>query len=109
MSFRPIGSELQAILGEWLENPEARRLVLQRTWQRAVGDSVARRCRPLQFEDGVLTVEVTDSSWAPQLATMTGELISKINGALGKPWVRRIEWTHGDGPQDTSGSAPRSG
>lgn len=108
MSFRPVGSELQAILGEWLENPETRRLVLQRTWQRAVGDSVARRCRPLQFEDGVLTVEVTDSSWAPQLASMSAELISKINGALGKRWVRCIEWDHGAGPRDVSGAAPRT-
>lgn len=108
MSFRPVGSELQALLGEWMENPESRRVVMQRTWQRAVGDSVARRCRPLQLDDGVLTVEVTDSSWAPQLATMTGDLISKVNAALGKPWVRRIEWAHGEGPPDTSGAAPRS-
>ena len=38
MSFRKVGSEIQAILGEWLENSETRRLVLQRTWQRAVQD-----------------------------------------------------------------------
>jgi predicted nucleic acid-binding Zn ribbon protein len=109
VSFRRVGSDLQGLLSEWLENPESRRLVLQRTWERAVGEAVSRRCRALQFDDGVLTVEVTDSSWAPQLKTMSGELITKVNIALGKPWVRRIDWVHGDGPPDTSGAQPRSG
>ena len=92
MTFKPVGSELQALLSEWLENPEARRVVLERTWERAVGEAVAERCRPLIFEDGVLTVEVTDDAWKPQLETMSGELITKVNVALGKPWVRRILW-----------------
>ena len=95
MSFKPVGSELQAILTEWLENPESRRVVLERTWERSVGEAVSRRCRPLLFEDGVLTVEVTDSSWRPQLQKMSGELITKVNIALGKPWVRRILWVSG--------------
>ncbi len=92
MSFRHIGSELQALLSEWLENPESRRLVLQHTWERSVGEAVSRRCRPLGFEDGVLTVEVTDPEWKPQLEAMSGELITKVNIALGKPWVRKILW-----------------
>ena len=92
MSFRHIGSELQGLLSEWLENPESRRLVLQRTWERSVGDAVSRRWRPLGFEDGALTVEVTDPEWKPQLEAMSGELITKVNIALGKPWVRKILW-----------------
>ena len=107
MSFRPIGGELRRLLEEWLENPESRRVVLQRTWESSVGDKVSRRCRAVSFDDGVLTVEVTDSSWAPQLEAMSRELIRKVNEALGKTWVRRIEWKE-SGPPDTSGAAPRS-
>ena len=92
MSFRHVGSELQTLLSEWLENPESRRLVLQRTWERAVGEAVSSRCRPLSFDDGVLTVEVTDPGSEPQLEAMSGELTSKVNIALGKPWVRKIAW-----------------
>ncbi len=92
MSFQHVGSELQRLLSEWLENPESRRLVLQRTWERAVGEEVSRRCRPLGFDDGVLTVEVTDSGCKPRLEAMSGELITKVNIALGKPWVRKIVW-----------------
>jgi predicted nucleic acid-binding Zn ribbon protein len=108
MSFKPVGSEIQGLLSEWLKNPESRRVVLQRTWERAVGESVCRHCRAVGFEDDVLTVEVTDSSWAPQLRAMSKELISKVNKALGKTWVRRIEWTDGGRPADVSGSAPRT-
>lgn len=92
MSFQHVGHELQRLLNEWLENPKSRRLVLQRTWERSVGDAVSRRCRPLGFEDGVLTVEVTDSGWKTQLEAMSGELITKVNIALGKSWVRTIVW-----------------
>lgn len=92
MSFRHVGRELQGLLSEWLENPESRSLVLDRTWERAVGDAVSRRCRPLTFEDSVLTVEVTDSAWKTQLEAMSADLIKKMNMALGKPWVRRIVW-----------------
>lgn len=81
--------------------------MLQRTWESAVGDNVSRRCRAVGFEDGVLTVEVTDSSWARQLEGMSRELISKVNDALGDTWVRHIEWKQ-SGPRDRSGAAPRS-
>lgn len=107
MTFRRVGSELQRLLSEWLEHPESRAVVLQRTWAQAVGEKVSARCRARSFADGVLTVEVTDSSWAPQLRAMTGELIGKVNAALGNSWVRRIEWVE-PGPRDVSGAAPRS-
>lgn len=107
MTFRRVGADLQGLLHEWLENPESRRVVLQRSFAQAAGEKVSRRCRALSFDDGVLTVEVTDSSWAPQLRAMTGELIGRVNAALGHAWVERIEWVE-PGPRDISGAAPRS-
>ena len=92
MSFEPLGAGLHSLLAEWLENPEARQIVLQRTWERAVGEAVSKKTKPLSFDDGVLSVEVADSSWAPELKKMSAELIAKINQALGKTWVRRIAW-----------------
>ena len=62
-----------------------------------MGQKISRRCRPLAFEDEVLTVEVTDSSWEKQLQGMSEDLISRINAALGNTWVRRIEWVDGSG------------
>ena len=92
MSFRSIGPALQDLLSEWLENPEARRVMLERTWQRALGDEIGSRCRPLGFEEGTLTVEVTDDGWRSHLMDMGPELIGKINAAVGNEWVRRIDW-----------------
>lgn len=107
MSFRPIDADLRRLLEEWLDNPGSRLIVLQRTWDNAVGERLSRRCQAVGFDDGVLTVEVTDSSWAPQLEAMSRELIKKVNEALGGTWVRRIAWQQ-RGPRDTSGAAPRS-
>lgn len=108
MTFRRIGNDIRGVLQEWLDNPAARQVVLQRTWASAVGDKVSSHCRALSFEHGVLTVEVTDSSWAPQLRAMSAELIARVNAALGSDQVKRIEWTQ-SGPADTSGAAPRTG
>lgn len=80
-----------------MENPESRQILLRRTWERALGPKISRRCRPLRFEDEVLIVEVTDSSWGKQLQAMSADLISRINAALGSTWVRRIEWVDGSG------------
>jgi predicted nucleic acid-binding Zn ribbon protein len=97
MSFRQVGADLQVLLKEWMQNPESRQVLLQRTWERALGEKISRRCRPLRFNDAVLTVEVTDSSWADQLQSMSADLVSRINKALGGTWVRRIEWVDGEG------------
>ena len=83
---------MRGVLNEWLQNPESRRVVLQRTWQRSVGDVVGKHCRAIDFNDGVLKVEVTDPEWKPQLVEMSAELLYKVNAALGKSWVQRIEW-----------------
>ena len=103
MSFKPVGDALYSLLAEWLENPGARQIVLQRTWERAVGEAVSDKTKPLAFDDGVLSVEVADSSWAPELEKMSAELIGKVNEALGKKWVRRIDWVSGEGGADFGG------
>lgn len=95
MSFRPLGPALGKLLEEWLENPDARRVLLERTWERALGGEIADRCRPTGFADGVLSVEVVDDSWRPQLMDMGPELVAKVNAALGKDWVREISWVSG--------------
>ena len=99
MSFKHVGPELQGLLSEWMEKPQARGLVLGRIWEEAVGEAVSRHCRPLVLEDSVLMVEVTDLAWKPQLEAMSANLIRKVNTALAKPWVRRIVWVLDDDVQ----------
>jgi len=107
LSFRPLGAAMGGIIRGWLEDPAARRQVLERTWRRALGDAVGGRSRPLGFEDGVLTVEVTDPAWAPELKAMSGELIAKMNAALGQRWITRIEWVQPpDGEDSRSDRGP---
>ena len=60
-------------------------------WPVACGSSVAKRTRALGFSDGILRVEVADTSWQRELAALAPRYLTTINrySAVG---VRRIEF-----------------
>lgn len=65
-------------------------LVVWQCWDRAVGEAIARRARPLRLLGGVLTVVVSNGPWMQQLSFMKVELRDRINGLLGEERVRDI-------------------
>ena len=82
--------------------PESRRVVLQRTWERSVGDVVSKHCRAVGFDEGVLKVEVTDPETGEAASvkdalypgdSVVGELVTTDSG------LQYYEITVGDGPQ----------
>ncbi|MFQ5744697.1 MAG: DciA family protein [Acidobacteriota bacterium] len=92
MSFESIAVRMAAVLLDWVEDPVARSAILCRIWSRAVGPAVARRTEAHGLADGVLRVEVLDTAWGKVLEEMAPELLAKLNAALGRPLVRKIEW-----------------
>ena len=92
MSFKPLAGQLIGVLVDCVGDPAARTAIVCRSWQRIVGSAVARRTVARDFDDGVLVVEVTDPSWVDVLDGMTEELVARMNAALGKRRIRRIEW-----------------
>jgi predicted nucleic acid-binding Zn ribbon protein len=63
---------------------------VQRVWERAAGEMVARSCRPTAERDGVLTVTCSEAVWAQELDLMGSEVIERLNEALGQPLVERL-------------------
>jgi predicted nucleic acid-binding Zn ribbon protein len=61
----------------------ARIMQLVAGWEAAVGADVARHCRPLQFRDDLLEVEVDSSVWCQQLKLQEPQLIASLSEALG--------------------------
>jgi predicted nucleic acid-binding Zn ribbon protein len=51
-------------------------------WEEAVGADVARHCRPVQFREDVLEVEVDSSVWCQQLKLQEPQLLSALSEAL---------------------------
>jgi hypothetical protein len=59
-------------------------------WPKLVGPTVAKIAYPAQFRSGTLFIDVTDSVWMQELKFQEGELIGRLNDALGQALVRRL-------------------
>ena len=59
-------------------------------WPKLVGPTVAKIAFPAQFRSGTLFIDVADSVWMQELKFQEGELIGRLNEALGEPLVRRL-------------------
>jgi predicted nucleic acid-binding Zn ribbon protein len=63
---------------------------VQEVWGTAAGPAVAAAARPVAEHDGVLTVSCDAAVWAQELELMAGELIPRINDALGGEAIRAL-------------------
>jgi hypothetical protein len=60
-------------------------------WNHIAGEPLRRRAVPLGYREEVLTIAVTDLVWQKQLQLLSEQLLFRINSALKKPLVRKIE------------------
>jgi predicted nucleic acid-binding Zn ribbon protein len=85
---RPLSAALGAFTAELA--PATALARVQSCWERAVGPAVAGAAQPVAERDGVLTVACTASVWAQELELMAGELVARLNRALGCEQVREL-------------------
>lgn len=78
---RPVARALQDLTGALA--PATTLARVQEVWERAVGAEIAANARATAERSGVLTVVCTDAMWAQELDLMAGELVPRLNGALG--------------------------
>src|SRR5437879_2701106 len=60
-------------------------------WPLACGTSVSGRTRPLDFSQGILTVEVPDAGWRTELQSLAPQYLAVINRYTAES-VKRIEF-----------------
>jgi hypothetical protein len=60
-------------------------------WPIACGQTVASRTSALDFDDGILRVEVPDAGWRAELRSLAAQYLAVINRYTGSS-VRRIEF-----------------
>ena len=63
---------------------------MQEVWERATGPAIAAAARPTAERDGVLTVSCEAAVWAQELDLMAGELVPRLNAALGAEAIREL-------------------
>ena len=89
-----------------------------RNWAGLVGDDNAEHSLPVNFVDGVLTVQCDSTAWATGMKFSAAALVARLNKELGEQTVKRIDvrapnqpsWKKGRrsvrdgrGPRDTYG------
>ncbi len=69
-----------------------RKAVIFAVWKSAAGGELSKRAKPVDFSDGRLTVAVPSNAWRRNLESLSGQIIHKLNAAIGEPSVRFIEF-----------------
>jgi hypothetical protein len=86
----PAGTDLEKIVMRSLRQaPPAQGPLM--AWPVVCGSAVAERTRALNFEDGVLRVEVADAGWRSELQVLAPKYLTAINRYTTQI-VRRIEF-----------------
>lgn len=63
---------------------------VQAIWEGAAGPAIASSARPTAERGGVLTVTCEAAVWAQELDLMAGELIPRLNDALGEEAIHEL-------------------
>jgi len=80
---RPIAAALAELAAETIPaGPLAR---VQASWRELAGPVVAAEAEPVAERSGKLTIACRSAVWAQELELLAGELLERLNGALGTP------------------------
>jgi hypothetical protein len=91
--MRDVFSSLPGALREFAANDKAREAVVIAAWNRAVGPGLGEHTAPVQLDGKVLIVAVSSETWKKQIADLAGQILFKLNGALGTALVSYIQFT----------------
>jgi hypothetical protein len=65
--------------------------VLTPFWGLVAGKALAKKCGPVAFSAGTLTLATADPDWVVPLKQMADEIRAHVNKFLGGPIVRQLE------------------
>ncbi len=70
--------------------PQTPLSALQRAWPDAVGPHLGPHATPVAVRDGVATIECSSRMWAEELGLLQGEILPRLEAALGPGAVREL-------------------
>jgi hypothetical protein len=91
--MRDVFSSLPGALREFAASDKGREAIVIAAWNRAVGPGLGEHTAPVYLDGKVLTVAVSSETWKKQVADLAGQILFKLNGALGSSMVSYIEFT----------------
>ena len=82
---------LPAILKASGNSAEVAEAACAAAWKHVVGQGLSSHAIPIQLMGQTLLIAVADTIWKKQLESMRGQLLFKLNSALGQSLVKSIE------------------
>ena len=83
---------LPALLKEFDDSDEVREAVVFAAWRRIAGETLRERTVPIRLYKKHLIIAVLSETWKKHLQQLSGQMIFKINSALGSAIVTFIEF-----------------
>lgn len=83
---------LPALLKEFDDNETVREAVTFAAWRKIAGESLRQHAVPFRLDQKRLTVAVKSETWRKHLEHLSGQMIFKLNSALGQAVVTFIEF-----------------
>ena len=65
--------------------------ILAPLWPLVAGKPMARHTRPVDFEEGTLTLECDCMSWCVEMRAMSDDILARVNQYLGVPAVHKLK------------------
>ena len=93
--FVHIGSIIDDVLKTYRREPDGELIRVWQVWDSIVGEVISKNAKPAAFKGRILLVYVTSSTWVHQLQFLKGEMITKLNAALGKSLVDDLKFKIG--------------
>ena len=85
---RPVSHALDALTATLA--PGTLLAEVQQAWPEAAGDAFHEHGTPFRERDGDVYVACPEAVWAQELDLMSELVVERLNGALGRPAVRRL-------------------
>lgn len=108
--MKPLASLLPDLFRRYAADGPWPEQVATALWSEIVGKHLARRTRPVEISRSRLVVLVPSSGWKRQLRALRGEIVSRLNRALGTNITRisfRIDSTVEQAPSTPPPAPPR--
>lgn len=83
---------LPKLLREFDDTQEIREAVALAAWRKVAGESLCEHAVPFRLFNKHLIVAVADETWKKHLEYLSGQMIFKLNSALGQAVVTFIEF-----------------
>jgi predicted nucleic acid-binding Zn ribbon protein len=71
---------------------------VQSVWPQVAGAPLAQAAAPVSARDGVVTVACESAVWAQELELLGGDLVDRLNEALGGSELERLRFIVGSPP-----------